>query len=775
MDQKLLRERENKCTQENPPRCTAECPVHVDVRGMIAALRKGDHAAAFKLYSKSVPFPGIISRVCEQPCGQTCLRGEIDQSVSIRELERFVTDQAGPSSARVIVPPRKDQRVAIIGAGLGGLMAARALTLKGYRVTVFEKSTKLGGRIHSISKAILPEAIIEAEFAVFCALPVEIRFENEVTVDGDISLNRIQQEFDGIYLDIGPDSLSQIAPEMETDETGTPRINPVSLETSFSKVFAGGRLREGRIPYSPIASLSDGRIAANSIDRLLQNVSLTADRSNEGRVETQLYTNITGEKILPPVTAENPERGYTLEEARMESARCLQCECLECVKSCVYLAHYKGYPKKYFREIYNNLSIVMGIHHANKLINTCSQCGLCAHICPNGADMGEITHEARGMMVDKGKMPPSAHDFALRDMAFSTGDAFALCRHQPGFETSKALFFPGCQLAGSSPGNIEKIYPWLCQSLAGGVGLMLNCCGAPAQWAGQDALYAAVLEVIRTEWNRMGKPTVITACPSCFAMFKQHLPEMPVEMLYTVLDRVGLPERAGAQIAPKTLAIHDSCTTRFETGLHDSVRNLVAKLGHTVEELPGNRDHTSCCGFGGLMMFANKTVAQAVIARRVGESPSDYAVYCAMCRDNFVGQSKPVYHLLDLLFGRDEAAVQNRKGPDFSQRHENRARLKQTLMRTLWGDSVEERDVTVILELTAEIRGLMEERMILEEDIRQVLAHAQKTGKRIWNAGTEKYTAYYKPGSVTYWVEYSQSGDCYRIHNTYSHRLEIGE
>lgn len=775
MDQKLLRERENKCTQENPPRCTAQCPVHVDVRGMIAAIRKGDTAAAFKLYSKSVPFPGIISRICEQPCGQTCLRSEIDQSVSIRELERFVTNQAGESSPRVIVPPRKEQQVAVVGAGLGGLMTARALTLKGYRVTVFEKSTKLGGRLRSIPEILLPEAIIEAEFALFCALPIEIRLGTEVTREGETSLNVIRQKFDAVFLDIGRQSLSQIVPEMVTDEAGIPIINAISLETSLPKVFAGGSLREGREAYSPIASLSDGRIAANSMDRLLQNVSLTADRSNEGSVETQLYTNIAGEKTASPIIPENSEAGYTPEEARMEAERCLQCECMECVKSCVYLAHYKGYPKKYFREIYNNLSIVMGIHHANKLINTCSQCGLCAHICPNGADTGEITHEARSRMVEKGKMPPSAHDFALRDMAFSRGDAFALCRHQPGFEKSNALFFPGCQLAGTSPGSIEKIYPWLCQRLEGGVGLMLNCCGAPAQWAGKDTLYAETLAFIALEWERMGKPTVITACPSCFAMFKQNLPQMPVEMLYTVLDRVGLPVQTGKGIAPKRLAIHDSCTTRYENTLHDSVRSLVTRLGHTVEELHGNRDNTSCCGFGGLMMFANKEVAQAVIARRIGESPSDYAVYCAMCRDNFASQGKPVYHLLDLIFANDDEQVQRKKGPDFSQRHENRARLKQRMLNTLWGDAVEMLESAIKLDLTEEIRILMEDRRILEEDVRQVLMAAEQTGQRIRNLKTGRFTAYHKPGSVTYWVEYTKTEHSYQIHNTYSHRLEIGE
>jgi len=84
-------------------------------------------------------------------------------------------------------------------------------------------------------------------------------------------------------------------------------------------------------------------------------------------------------------------------------------------------------------------------------------------------------------MVEKGKMPPSVHEFALRDMAFSTSVAFAPARHQRGRETSSHVFFPGCQLSASLPGQVFQIYEHLQQRLKGGVGLILGCCGAPAE------------------------------------------------------------------------------------------------------------------------------------------------------------------------------------------------------------------------------------------------------------------------------------------------------
>ncbi|WP_054695995.1 4Fe-4S dicluster domain-containing protein [Desulfosarcina cetonica] len=172
---------------------------------------------------------------------------------------------------------------------------------------------------------------------------------------------------------------------------------------------------------------------------------------------------------LPAVGMADPSTGYTEDEAQHEAGRCLQCQCLECVKVCAYLGHFGGYPKRYAREIYNNESIVMGERKANRLINACSLCGLCETVCPNDFAMQDLCLMVRQSMVQRGKMPPSAHDFALQDMAFSQSDAFSLARHAPGMDGSRYLFFPGCQLSASAPGHVRRVYAHLRTELSGGV------------------------------------------------------------------------------------------------------------------------------------------------------------------------------------------------------------------------------------------------------------------------------------------------------------------
>ena len=88
IDQKALREREARCTQEQPPACSATCPLHVDGRAMSLAIAKGDFNKARTVYEQVIYFPNIISNLCEQPCIDQCKRREVGQAIQIGLLEK---------------------------------------------------------------------------------------------------------------------------------------------------------------------------------------------------------------------------------------------------------------------------------------------------------------------------------------------------------------------------------------------------------------------------------------------------------------------------------------------------------------------------------------------------------------------------------------------------------------------------------------------------------------------------------------------------------------
>ncbi len=758
MDQNELRALENQCIQDQAPPCSASCPLHVNVRGALGALTQGDFNGALQTILKQLPFPGIVGRICEQPCRENCNRGAAGETLQIAALERAAAAYGAlPEGRRPL--PRRGRRVAVIGGGLSGLTAAFDLTRKGHTVTLFEATERLGGSLWKVPEDRLPHELLATEIARAVSDDIEVRLNSPVEA---VALAELHGNFEAIYLGVGREGAVAFAAFLVD-------IDPVTFAGAEPGIFVGGRALRRSPAF--IESISTGRRAAVSIDRYLQKASLTASRDNEGTYITRLYTNLEGIVPTAAVPADSIA-GYSREEAVQEAGRCLQCQCLECVKACAYLEHYESYPRQYVRQIYNNLSIVMGTRQFNTLINSCSLCGLCGAVCPEDLNMATVCRSARELMVQQDRMPPSAHEFALRDMAFSNGPSATLARRAPGSDRSDYIFFPGCQLSASAPEHVAQTYAYLRERLPN-VSLLLRCCGAPADWAGRADLRSKVLVDFKAEYEALGGGKLIVACSSCYQIFKTHWPELPLVSLWEIFAAAGLPA-TGAPGEALPLAIHDPCTTRYEAGIQESAREILRRLGYPFEELPLNRERTECCSYGGLLWLANRELAHEVVQRRIAAHPAGYVTYCAMCRDFFADQGKPTLHLLDLFYEQDLIGRAIRRGPGFSQRHDNRAQLKQRLLSELWEETVSAgKAMPMLLWLDEEVAARIDARLILEEDIRQVIHYAEATGSRFVNPTSGHYLASYKPANVTYWVEYMPEAEGYRIYNAYSHRMEI--
>lgn len=753
MDQKELRLLENKCIQEEPPECTARCPIHIDVRSFVANVSKGKWDEAWKILRKTMPFPGILGRICDAPCKERCKRKDAGQSIEIGMLERACVKTHAPKQ-RIIALPKKEKHIAIAGSGLSGLTAAWDLSRKGYEVTVFEEGGELGEKLLSIPEEILPHDLVKEEISLLFTLGVKAVLNS--SADDNFLLDLVNC-FDAVYL--GPD-VKDLS------------LRLIESENVFSKVF---NKYDGN---SPVWQAAEGRSAATSIDRYLQKVSQTAGREKEGPFETRLYTNIDNVSFADALKPEDPESGYTHKEAIQEAGRCLHCECLECVKVCSYLEKFGSYPKKYAREIYNNASIVMGPRQANKLVNSCSLCGLCEAVCPKNFAMQDLCLEARRDMVLKGKMPVSAHEFALLDMQFSNSEKFAMALHEPGHESSAYVFFPGCQLCASSPEKVKNIYAHLRDTLKGGVGLMLGCCCAPAFWAGEEDLFKKQFMMLQNKWGDLGRPQIIIACSTCYKMFKENLENANIESLWSIFDKTGLPGDFSALKSAAPLALHDPCTTRYESELQTHIRNLLQKTDQPFEEITAKGEFAQCCGFGGLMQNANQDLAKTVIKRLAGQSMADYITYCAVCRDNLAGAGKRTVHILDLLFPENsEPDPAARKRPGWSERQENRLRLKDDLLSELWAkDETDRKDSDeIVLNISLEVWQILEDRRILSADLKEAVYYAETGGRKFFSPDTGHFKTALKIYNTTFWVEYMPSDNGFTIYNAYSHRMVVSE
>lgn len=753
INQNILHQVEALCTAEEPAACTAACPLHVDARELCHRIAKKDWSGAFKGYQKTVPFARILAHACTAPCMQTCKREELGGAIQIQKLEQTMAEVAGKPGKAPIILPKKKQKAAVVGGGMRGLSAAHDLARKGYQVTLFEKTKALGGKALDFSEEVLPKDLLEAEFKILKGLKIKVEFEREIPISSLEEASELLKDFDGVFISCASplDSL--------TDET--------TQQVSGQEMLLAGKNSTGlRLDDSIVYQMFDGRSAAATLDRLFQKVNLQAGRDKAGSYSTTLYTSMKGIEDEPQISITDEEGAIA------EASRCIQCRCEECVKKCGFLQHYGGNPSKYVREVYNNLSIAMGTHHANGMINTCALCSQCEAICPNGLDMQQVFRAARQRMVESKKMPASAFEFGLLDLEYSMAEKFFLARHQKGYTTSSAVFFPGCQLAASEPGLVKTVYADLCDNISGGVGLMLSCCGILAHWAGDEAAFTRAKEQVVSAWEKLGKPKVIAGCPTCGDTLRNHF-QIETESLFETLN--GEHYQPVHSSEHQELYLHHACGARYDNKTKQSVISLVEKNGGHINGDEDLYEQSPCCGYGGLVPVVDAAIADEITdtgLEQLGGKENSVPVltYCANCRDRFLAKGRQSFHLLEILY--PQTADMRHLPPKWSTRQDNRTDLKYNMLAEIWGEKVE-REVRMKLYMDEALEQKFEETHILHRDIEDVIAYAEDTNEKLLDPVTGHFTAYHRPRNVTFWVEYSPEEEGFRVHNAYSHRMDF--
>ncbi len=729
-----------RCVYEQPPFCSAACPLKLDVRAFLKAAADGDFNKALQLYEKVAPFPLILSAGCEAPCEGKCRLGEIGDAVSVRTVEAAVARFGEQSRLGGVFRSKKRKTVAVLGADLFTLLLAGELEKKAYPITVFCEQ----GDVESYLRACAP-------FLSDAAFPLELK--------------RLKGKDLQFAFNCRPDAAfyeekKALFDVLCASETVTRELFPdakILSELMFCE-------EEGLVCGACEGVLDTAfgaKKAALTVDRLAQKLDPRNMRGSEGACESRLYTDLTEAKALRRVAC--GAEGYTKEQAIEEAGRCISCRCEECLKSCAYLKHYKKHPGLLSREIYNNTQIIMGDHPLNKAMNACALCGQCSVVCPNGFDMARVCAEARRNMVSTDKMPLAPHEFALMDMLFSNSEAF-LARPQPGFAACRYVFFPGCQAAAIAPATVKAAYLDLCERLEGGVALILGCCGAIADWAGRSGMEEQTHELLAREFARLGDPIVIAGCPSCAKELKA-FSGGEVRGIWDVLLEIGLP--AGAHALERPAALHDSCGARGDEGTQKAVRTLAANLGCTLVDTPWSGDRSPCCGYGGLTAYANREVAGEMTEKCLERSDAPYISYCMACRDRFARQGRESRHILELCYGTDAGSP-----PDISEKRKNRLSLKNELLQEVWMEEPMEKKLEYSLAFTDEARAMMDERMILVEDVIAVLEDFRASGEAIEDEDG-LLVARRRVGNATFWVKFSLADGGYLVHRAWSHRMKV--
>ena len=731
-----------RCVYAHPPFCSAACPLKLDARAFLEAAAAGNFKKALQLYEKIAPFPLVLAMGCEAPCERSCRLGEIGEAVQIRAVEEAAARFGQTQRLGGVFRTRKKKSVAIFGSGLFALFLAGELEKKAYPLSVFCEEAD-AERFLKSETGFLDEEAFRSELKRLQGMDIQFVF--------GCAIDRAFIEEKRAAFDVAcasPAVREKLFPEAE--------CIPALMYCEDLKLVSG--------PCSGVLDAAFGaKKAALTVDRLAQNLDPRNARGQEGPVESRLYTDLSEARELTRVPMNGA--GCTREEAAREAGRCIRCHCEECLKSCAYLAHYKKHPGLFAREIYNNTQIIMGDHPLNKPMNSCALCGQCTVVCPNGVDMARVCLDARRNMVSTDKMPLAPHEFALLDMLFSNEEAF-LSRPQPGFDTCRYVFFPGCQAAAIAPETVKAAYLDLCDRLNGGVALMLGCCGAIGGWAGRTELEEQTRVFLDRELSKLGDPIVIAGCPMCKKELAGH-EGLQITGIWDVLLEIGLP--GGGHRLERPAALHDSCGARGDEKTQTAIRELAMRLGCELIETDYSGDRSPCCGYGGLAAYANREVAQEMTEKCLARSDAPYITYCMACRDRFARQGRESKHILELIYGTEAGAP-----PGISEKRYHRLMLKKELLRELWQEETKDMKLDYELNYTEQARRMMDERMILTDDVIAVMDELCKTGACIFDEESGLFIACRRIGNATFWVKFSREGDArYLVHRAWSHRMTV--
>ena len=186
--------------QEGVAPCSEACPAHIHIPGYMGLVCEGKLTEALNIIRRENPLPAVCGRVCPHFCEESCNRGEFDEQVNIRTVERFIGDYG------LDIPLKKEinkirGKVAVVGSGPAGLSAAYFLARKGVVVDLYEREAKAGGLLrYGIPEYRLPRDVLDREIENIFALGVNFLKERDI---GPEELPSLTKEYDFIFFSPG--------------------------------------------------------------------------------------------------------------------------------------------------------------------------------------------------------------------------------------------------------------------------------------------------------------------------------------------------------------------------------------------------------------------------------------------------------------------------------------------------------------------------------------------------------------------------------------------
>jgi NADH-quinone oxidoreductase subunit F len=225
--------------------CQAACPLGTEAWRYVAYIAWGEYDKAYNVIREANPFPSVCARVCNHPCEERCRAGATGgDPVAIRALKRFITDRVDPASFRPVRMPRGENLppVAVVGSGPAGLTAAHYLSLKGYKVTVFEQDPEPGGMLFAaIPGYRLPREVLQKE--ILSVLDENVTLRCNTALGRDVTLDSLFAEgFKAIFVALGAHKSLRLGLDGEDVQGVIPSITFLKASNQRGEEMARGRV-----------------------------------------------------------------------------------------------------------------------------------------------------------------------------------------------------------------------------------------------------------------------------------------------------------------------------------------------------------------------------------------------------------------------------------------------------------------------------------------------------------------------------------------------------
>ncbi|MFH1921560.1 MAG: NAD(P)-binding protein [Planctomycetota bacterium] len=198
---------------EKMPPCRNACPSGNRVREFLTTIAQAERLKkpteqafqeAWEIYTDTSPFPAVCGRVCPHPCEDNCNRKDLDGAVNVNKIERAIGDFGLEKGLKpkILSDEKRSEKIAVVGAGPGGLSCAYQLARRGYAVTVFEAADKPGGMLRwGIPRYRLPADVLDGEIQKILDLGVELKCDTPV--GQDLSLDDLRGQYQAVFVSIG--------------------------------------------------------------------------------------------------------------------------------------------------------------------------------------------------------------------------------------------------------------------------------------------------------------------------------------------------------------------------------------------------------------------------------------------------------------------------------------------------------------------------------------------------------------------------------------------